>query len=195
MFPHQRYQFQPTQCPNTGTQHRPTGNGSTSGLTSPQCQTSVHHYFSQEGFSFCCLLLFSLGGSPKPAMAVLLTSHRLIALTFMHRAGSLVPWDSQIHNNSSDCPRLPAPSNNHLFPWPHLQRPTSSSLSPSPVYLHSGNLVCLSLALTLTCTTPPAPVTDTTNTWLCTQVWLQLLALKPPYMHMLTKHRAPHRGK
>lgn len=128
MFPHQRYQFQPTQCPNTGTQHRPTGNGSTSGLTSPQCQTSVHHYFSQEGFSFCCLLLFSLDGSPKPAMAMLLTSHRLIALTFMHRAGSLVPWDSQIHNNSSDCPRLPAPSNNHLFPWPHLQRPTSSSL-------------------------------------------------------------------
>lgn len=124
-------------CRNTGTQHRPTGNGSTPGLTSPQCKASVRHCFSQGGYSFH-YLFFNLDGSPKPALALLLTLHRLVTLTFMHTAASLVPWNSQTHNHSSNCTKLPGPSDNQLFPWPHLQRPTFPSLSPRSVYLFCG---------------------------------------------------------
>lgn len=124
-------------CPNTGTQYKPRGNCSTPGLTSPQCWAPIITISPKGAFSFS-YLLSNLDGSPEAAVALLLTLHRLVALTFIHTAARLVSWDPQTHNHSSDCPRLPGLSDNQLFPCPHLQRPTSASQSPRSVHLLSG---------------------------------------------------------
>lgn len=153
-------------CPNTGTQHRPIGNGSTPNLTSPHCQVSVYHYFSQG--SFCCqYLLFNFDGPLEPDMVLFLTLCRLVALTFMHRTKS--------------CPRpiiTPSRAQDSLIPLITnsfhgltFRDPLSPPYLPGQFICFLASLSCPSLALTLTGTTPPAPVTDTTNTWLCPQVW------------------------
>lgn len=122
-------------------------------------------------------------------MALLLTLHRLVALTFKHTAASLVPCNSQTHNHFSNCPTLPGPSDNQLA----FTDPLSPPYLPGQFIYFLASLGCPSLALTLTCTTPPAPVSDTTNTWLCPQVWTPAASTESPIQAHVHQTEVPPR--